>query len=184
MLAIFCAASGQSVPAKSDADRLPDGPGKALVVKTCLTCHSVTTTISKQGSTEEEWANVVGQMIGKGAVLSDDEADQVIDYLTAHFGPGTSSDSSPAPAAPDTTAAETAPGATKPSSSAGSGATVNVNKAGADQLQSVLGLSKQEAEAIVQYREQHGDFKSWQEFISAPCVPLQKIKDKQNLIAF
>ncbi|MGB6743747.1 MAG: hypothetical protein WBE38_08815, partial [Terracidiphilus sp.] len=57
-------ASGQNPPSPTNADFLPDGPGKAVVAKACLSCHNAKIATSKAG-TEDEWADVVNQMIGK-----------------------------------------------------------------------------------------------------------------------
>lgn len=182
------AASRQNPPSQADADFFPDGPGKAVVEKTCLTCHNAKIATSKPG-TEDEWADVVNQMMGKGAVLSDDEVDQVVEYLAKHFGPpdtkGTDAPSSaPAPPSPEKTATPPPSAASAPPSSASSGATVNVNKASVEELKSSLGLSDAEAEAIIKYREEHGNLKTWQDVAFAAKISPEKIKDKQKLITF
>jgi DNA uptake protein ComE-like DNA-binding protein len=53
-----------------------------------------------------------------------------------------------------------------------------------DELESALGLSRTQAEAIARYRERHGNFKSWQEVSSVPGVPPEKIKDHQKSLIF
>ena len=42
-------------------------------------------------------------------------------------------------------------------------ATVNINTAGADELKALPGIGPAKAEAIVEYRKQHGNFKSVEE---------------------
>jgi mono/diheme cytochrome c family protein len=76
-------------PSSSDANLLPDGPGKDVVLKKCQSCHSIRTVISRHG-TEDDWAQEVTKMIGRGATISDDEGDTIVDYLAAHFGPSSS----------------------------------------------------------------------------------------------
>jgi hypothetical protein len=78
-------------PAKSQpADPpLPDGPGKDVVMRACVKCHNLKVITSKRAS-EEEWTRSVDNMVERGAVLSDDEADQVIDYLSKNFKPAES----------------------------------------------------------------------------------------------
>ena len=181
-------ASRQNPPSQTDADLFPDGPGKDIVVKTCLTCHNSKIATSKPG-TEDEWADVVNQMMGKGAVLSDDEVDQVVEYLAKHFGhPDTKSTDAPSPAAappsPEKTATPPSSAAPAPPSSASSRATVNVNKASVEELKSSLGLSDAEAKAIIKYREEHGNFKTLQDLASTAEISPEKIKDKQQLITF
>jgi competence ComEA-like helix-hairpin-helix protein len=183
VVAPFSSKAAQNPPAPTDAGILPDGPGKAIVIKACLSCHDAKKVTSFRGS-EDDWAEEVNKMVGRGAILSDDEVDQVVDYLAAHFGPAGSGSAPSAP--PDNSAQAPAPEKTPAPASGteGPAATVNVNKAGADALQSILGLSRQEADAIVQFREQHGSFKSLQELESVPGVQPEKIKENQKLIVF
>jgi hypothetical protein len=65
---------------------LPDSPGKDLVLRACVKCHNLKVITTKRAS-EEEWTRSVDNMINRGAELSDDEADQVIDYLSRNFKP-------------------------------------------------------------------------------------------------
>jgi competence protein ComEA len=181
-------ASTQNPSSPSDADSLPDGPGKAIVVKACLACHDAKKVTSMRG-TEDEWADEVNKMMARGAVLSDDEVDQVVEYLAAHFPPpdakgGGAPEPAATPPPPEKSAVSPASSAPAPSLSNGSPATVNVNKAGVEDLKSSLGLSEADAKAIVEYREQHGNFKSWQDVASVPGIPPEKIKEKQKLITF
>ena len=68
---------------------LPDGPGKDLVMRACVKCHNLKIITTKRPS-EEEWTRSVDNMVNRGAVLSDDEADEVIDYLSHNFKPAES----------------------------------------------------------------------------------------------
>jgi competence protein ComEA len=61
---------------------------------------------------------------------------------------------------------------------------VNVNKATADDLKTALGLTDAEAAAIVKYRTDHGDFKTWQEVAGVDGVDSKKIEAKKDSIAF
>ena len=73
----------------SDADALPKGPGKDLVLKACTACHALTMVTSKH-ATADEWSTTVNDMVNRGATLTDAEEDQVIDYLTKNFKPAAS----------------------------------------------------------------------------------------------
>jgi cytochrome c5 len=68
---------------------LPNGAGKDVVLRACVKCHSLKITTSKRAS-EDEWATSVNNMVNRGAVLSDDEVDEVIDYLSKNFKPSES----------------------------------------------------------------------------------------------
>ncbi len=169
----------------ADNDPWPDGPGKAIVKKSCLSCHAANVIVKKPGRTEDEWADVLSKMVGRGAVISDDDADTLIQYLATNFGP----DSKTAPQA----SSETAPEKTAPLADSGNAthaaasdvpAPVNVNKASAEDLASALGLTRAEAELIVQHRAQHGNFKTWQDVASVSGVPADKIKQNQQRLVF
>jgi competence protein ComEA len=72
------------VPRSSD---LPDGPGKKLVETICGPCHGVELLSGRHG-TPESWAATVNNMVRRGAKGSDAEFEQIIAYLSEHFGPG------------------------------------------------------------------------------------------------
>ncbi len=176
-------ASGQSAgpgaPANStDVSSLPDGAGKQIIQKSCVSCHGVSN-ITSQRATEDDWSNTVSNMIGRGAVISDDDADTLVQYLVAHFGP-----SAPKPGA-EALPKEAAPAAQPAASEvAGEKDSVNVNKATAAELESRLGLTDAEATALIHYREQKGDFKSVQELFSVPGLDAGKIRSQQSKITF
>ncbi|HMF79111.1 MAG TPA: helix-hairpin-helix domain-containing protein [Bryobacteraceae bacterium] len=130
------------------AQDLPDGPGKDVMKRMCNSCHGleVVTGIRK---TRNRWANTVDVMVSRGAMGTDDEIDEVIDYLATHFGPKTA----------------------------------NVNHAAAKELEEV-GLTSKESEAIVQYREKNGDFKTFDDLKKVPDVDAKKIDRLRDHIEF
>ena len=167
-------ASAQSTPPAASPSAMPAGAGKAIVQEKCVMCHALSVVTSKHSS-QREWDQVVNQMVSRGADLSDEEIDTVIEYLAKNYGPldQTTTPSAGAgdqAASTDTTAADTSP--------------VNVNKASAQDLESSLGLAKAEAEAIVKYREQNGNFKTWHEVAAVPGVSAAKIEGMQKRITF
>ncbi len=165
------AESAKPGSANSFASQLPDGPGKDIVIKKCVSCHTLQNVIARRGDADD-WAQEVTKMVGRGANISDDDADTIIDYLAAHFGPN-----SPKPVASSPSA-----DASQPASSA---APVYINKATADQLQSGLDLTQDQAEKIVHYREQSGDFKNLQQLLSVlGDDAASKIKNEQSKIEF
>jgi len=68
------------------AQELPDGTGKALVQSACTQCHGIDV-IVRQPRTRDEWTDVVSRMVGNGAQLSDEDYNQVIQYLATYLGP-------------------------------------------------------------------------------------------------
>lgn len=167
---------------------LPDGPGKQLVLKNCQSCHSLERVTSKRGNADD-WAQTVSQMIGRGANLSDDDADTVVQYLADHFGPSAPKPNQATPpgtASPSASSTAPSSGGAPTSAAQGdaSGSPLNVNKATAGELESRLGLTQADADAIVHYREKNGDFKNLQEVLSVPGIDAEKIRHDQNQIAF
>lgn len=63
-------------------------------------------------------------------------------------------------------------------------AKVNINKATAMNLRSWLGMPEKEAEAIVGYRQQHGDFKTLDDLKKVPGVDANYIDSEKNLLTF
>ncbi len=86
-----------ATPAGSAA--MPDGAGKDIVQKQCAVCHALTVVTAKHAS-RKEWEQVVNQMVSRGADLTDDEIDTVLEYLTKNYGPLDQMTPPPAGAAP------------------------------------------------------------------------------------
>lgn len=66
---------------------LPPGKGKAIVQRTCISCHALKVVTAKR-ATKEQWSVLIDQMMSRGADLDDDEVQIVVDYLARNFGPG------------------------------------------------------------------------------------------------
>jgi quinoprotein glucose dehydrogenase len=63
---------------------LPPGPGHDLMVRVCSACHSPDLAASQHLSAQE-WNSLVQNMSARGAVATDDEFDQITDYLARSF---------------------------------------------------------------------------------------------------
>ena len=59
---------------------------------------------------------------------------------------------------------------------------VNVNTAPFEELKSVLGLTTEESRAVVAWRKENGDFKSWQDLQKVPGIDPQKVENKKEII--
>ena len=110
--------------------------------------------VMNRRETIEGWSGVVEDMIRRGAKGSDDEFGEVVDYLAGNF----------------------------PKSAAV--AKINVNKAGAKDLASALGITDEQANAIVQYRETKGDFKSIEDLQKVPGIDASVIEAKKSKLEF
>ena len=62
--------------------------------------------------------------------------------------------------------------------------TVHVNQATAAQLESGLGLTPTEAEAVIEYRKKNGDFKTIDDLKKVPDVDAKKLDAKKDRLAF
>ena len=131
---------------------LPEGPGKAVVEKMCKGCHGIENVVRSR-RTKDKWSDIVDDMIARGAKGTDSEADEVVDYLSTHFG-------------------------------ADAIQKVNVNKAGAPDLTSCLGISAADANTIVRYRADHGSFKSIQDLMKVPGIDAKKIESNRDRVEF
>ena len=63
-------------------------------------------------------------------------------------------------------------------------AKINVNKATAKELQTGLGVSDKDADAILQYRTANGDFKSIDDLKKVPGLDAAKIDAKKAKLTF
>jgi competence protein ComEA len=61
---------------------------------------------------------------------------------------------------------------------------INVNKAAAIDFESGLSLKRSQATAIIQYRDQHGPFKSIEDLKKVPGVDAEKIEAKKDRLIF
>jgi competence protein ComEA len=59
-----------------------------------------------------------------------------------------------------------------------------VNQATAAQLESGLGLTPAEAEAVIDYRKKNGDFKTIDDLKKVPDVDAKKLDAKKDRLAF
>ena len=64
------------------------------------------------------------------------------------------------------------------------GPEVNVNKAAATELETQLEITSQEAEAIVKYRQDKGNFKAIADLRNVPGLDMKKIEPIQQRIVF
>jgi len=62
------------------------GPGQVPTTAACAACHPPTMITTKRYN-EDKWAEVVDQMISKGAKVSDADYDVIVTYLARTYGP-------------------------------------------------------------------------------------------------
>jgi competence protein ComEA len=104
--------------------------------------------------TKQEYQAIVYRMGDRGARATTEELDIVAAYLFKNF-----------PKTEET-------------------GKINVNKASSREIESVLGLTSSEAEAIVKYREGHGEFRVWGDLLVIYGVDGRKIEAAKDRITF
>jgi competence protein ComEA len=107
-----------------------------------------------RGKTREEWGETVGNMVERGARGTDEEFYEIVDYLVKYFPKSAASNK------------------------------VYVNRAGPKELERELQLTTNEAEAVVRYRGQHGDFKTFDDLKKVPGLDAPKLETKKERLAF
>jgi competence ComEA-like helix-hairpin-helix protein len=147
----------------SDENTLPPGEGQAIVQQKCASCHALKVVTGKRAS-RQQWSTIVDQMITRGADVSDDDIDILLDYLAKNFGPATGQ-----------TGAEKGHDRTGP---------VNVNTGSASELAAALDLTVAESTSLVSYRERNGNFKEWRDLTKVPGVDAKKIESNKDRLVF
>jgi competence ComEA-like helix-hairpin-helix protein len=104
--------------------------------------------------TKDEYQTIVYRMGDRGAQASRAELDVIAAYLFEHF-----------PKIEDKTK-------------------INVNKATAQEIAAGLNLTSEEADAVVKYRERHGDYRAWGDLLIIYGVDGKKIAAAKDRISF
>ena len=147
--------------APDDHPEMPSGPGKAITLQTCTKCHSITN-ITGQHKDKDGWTATITKMVGYGATGTDDEFEAILNYVSKYYGLDS-------PPAADAGAAH---------------AKIVVNKETPAQLSTDLGLTDDEAKAVVDYRGKNGDFKSIDDLKKVPNVDGKKFDAKKDDLLF
>jgi hypothetical protein len=76
-------------PAFAAGVELPAGPGREILIASCLGCHELAALpLFKGFYTRESWQTLVLTMKEHGAEVDGAEIEVLADYLAQHFGPG------------------------------------------------------------------------------------------------
>jgi competence ComEA-like helix-hairpin-helix protein len=84
--ALLLTGVSQMLTGASQTAGAQDGETKKLLERTCTRCHTLVSTY-RMRNTRERWAEIVDDMVSRGADATDDDIERIIDYLTAHYGP-------------------------------------------------------------------------------------------------
>lgn len=107
-----------------------------------------------QHRTEEDWKRTVARMAQKGVSAPTEQFDAIAVYMAKNFGKSE-----------DTTK-------------------LNMNKAKPDEIVKVIGLTPDEAQALVTYREKHGDYREWGEMLVVYGVDGRKLEAAKDKMTF
>jgi len=69
-----------------DTTLYPPGPGREVFIRICTRCHEAANA-TKLRLTRRQWQGKVYQQADRGAEVSGEELDQIVDYLAKNFSP-------------------------------------------------------------------------------------------------
>jgi competence ComEA-like helix-hairpin-helix protein len=107
-----------------------------------------------QRRTESDWKKTIARMATKGISAPAEQFDAVAEYMAKNFGKEE-----------DT-------------------AKLNMNKAKPEDMVTVLGLTPDEAKALVAFRDKHGEFKEWGDMLVVYGVDGLKIEAAKDKMTF
>src|SRR5579862_471044 len=107
-----------------------------------------------QHRSEQDWKTTVARMATKGVPGTADQFDAIAAYMAKNFGKTEDS--------------------TK----------ININKAKAEELEKAIGLTPEEAKALIGFRDKHGDFREWGDMLVIYGVDGLKIEAAKDKMSF
>ena len=73
-------------PKDAAASAPSDDAGKSILETACSTCHGIDI-VQRLQLNKEAWTDIVRNMIGNGAAVTDEQIPVLVDYLTKNYGP-------------------------------------------------------------------------------------------------
>jgi len=107
-----------------------------------------------QKRSESDWKATVARMALKGVPAPSEQYDAIAVYMAKNFGKTED--------------------ATK----------INMNKAKAEEIVAVIGLTPDEAKALVTYRDKHGEYREWGEMLVVYGVDGRKLEAAKDKMSF
>lgn len=84
--AILALGLGGAAVAQAPQPTLQPGAGQQTTQALCTRCHAIGLVIARP-HTADEWDEIIGKMVDKGMLASDDQLDEVAAYLAKNYGP-------------------------------------------------------------------------------------------------
>jgi len=76
-----------ATPVAAASAQLPDGAGRQILNRACVTCHGLTEVTKFRGFyAREQWRDIVLTMVDYGAPVGEKDVEVLTDYLTANLG--------------------------------------------------------------------------------------------------
>ncbi len=69
----------------ANLNALPRAPARDLFVRVCTKCHAADVVTAKR-HTPEEWDDLIGKMVDRGAMATEDEQERIFEYLVRFYG--------------------------------------------------------------------------------------------------
>jgi len=69
-----------------DDPRMPQGPNRTLVIRTCIGCHPLDFLYNTVGRTREGWNRTLDDMTNYGMNVTAQERAQILEYLATSLG--------------------------------------------------------------------------------------------------
>jgi competence ComEA-like helix-hairpin-helix protein len=107
-----------------------------------------------QRRSESDWKITIARMATKGISAPAEQFDAIAAYMAKNF-----------PKVEDTTK-------------------INMNKAKAEDIVAAIGLTPEEAKALVVYRDKHGDYREWGEMLVVYGVDGRKLEAAKDKMTF
>jgi mono/diheme cytochrome c family protein len=82
---VMGAGLGLAALAPAQATELPDAPGRQQVIEACSQCHSID--LLAQRRSADDWSQVLSQMVGHGAQMTDAQFEAILAYLSTNMTP-------------------------------------------------------------------------------------------------
>ena len=76
---------------ENPTESMPAGEGGETVKAVCVTCHALDTVLTRNKS-RQNWQSTVSDMMARGAQITTQETDAVVNYLSEHYGASESLD--------------------------------------------------------------------------------------------
>jgi hypothetical protein len=84
IVVVFVVLSAGSTVAQIDP-RMPEGPNRDLVARTCSGCHDLSNLFSTRGRSRNRWSQTIEDMVRVGLNITPQDRALVLDYLATYL---------------------------------------------------------------------------------------------------